>query len=54
VREIRSDLPVTELSAKTGQGMGPWLAWLQSMVAERQAKYRRHAQRYSYAPQRQY
>jgi hydrogenase nickel incorporation protein HypB len=35
VRNIRSDLPVTELSAKTGQGMGPWLDWLQAMVADR-------------------
>ena len=52
VRNIRSDLPVTELSAKTGQGMGPWLDWLQAMVAAREAKFRRHAPGYSYAPHR--
>lgn len=40
VREIRSDLPVTELSARTGQGLVPWLDWLTRMVADKKAQAR--------------
>ena len=35
VNAIRSDLPVTEVSAKTGKGLGNWIDWLREAVAER-------------------
>jgi len=40
VREIRSDLPLTELSAKTGLGLEPWLDWLARMVADKKVQAR--------------
>lgn len=40
VREIRSDLSLTELSAKTGQGLGPWLDWLAHRAAGKKAQAR--------------
>lgn len=52
VRAIRSDLPVIELSAKTGNGIAPWLEWLTAMVAERKREFRRRPCRLSYAPRR--
>jgi hydrogenase nickel incorporation protein HypB len=52
VCEIRSDLPVTEVSAKTGQGLGPWLDWLVAMAAVKRAKIRRHAAAHPYVRQR--
>lgn len=30
VKSIRADLPILELSAKTGNGMADWMAWLNS------------------------
>ena len=35
IRVLRGDLPVVELSAKNGSGLGAWLAWLQDGVAAR-------------------
>jgi hydrogenase nickel incorporation protein HypB len=35
VRTIRSDLPITELSAKSGHGLDQWIDWLVETVAER-------------------
>jgi hydrogenase nickel incorporation protein HypB len=52
VREIRSDLLVTELSAKTGRGLAPWLDWLSAMVAARQAQARRRPAAHAYVPRR--
>jgi len=52
VHEIRSDLPVTELSAKTGRGMAPWLDWLSAMVAARRAQARHRPSAHAYVPQR--
>jgi hydrogenase nickel incorporation protein HypB len=40
-RQIRSDLPISEVSAKTGQGMRPWLDWLVATAGEQRAKVRR-------------
>jgi hydrogenase nickel incorporation protein HypB len=37
VGAIRSDLEVTELSAKSGQGLGAWIDWLREGVAERRS-----------------
>jgi hydrogenase nickel incorporation protein HypB len=37
VRAIRSDLPITELSAKSGRGLDQWIDWLVEAVAERRA-----------------
>jgi hydrogenase nickel incorporation protein HypB len=50
VRAIRSDLPVTELSAKTGHGLELWLEWLAAMVAMRRATARRRPHSHPYAP----
>jgi hydrogenase nickel incorporation protein HypB len=35
IRAIRGDLPITELSAKTGSGLADWIDWLVESVAER-------------------
>jgi hydrogenase nickel incorporation protein HypB len=35
VRAICSDLPITELSAKSGRGLDQWIDWLVESVAER-------------------
>ena len=32
IRQVHPDMPVFELSAKTGQGLDPWIDWLESMV----------------------
>lgn len=34
-RDIRGDLPIIELSAKTGDGLQQWIAWLVASVAAR-------------------
>jgi hydrogenase nickel incorporation protein HypB len=51
VRAIRSDLPVTEVSAKTGHGLEPWLEWLTAMSAMRRTMARRRPHSHTYAPQ---
>jgi hydrogenase nickel incorporation protein HypB len=33
VRNLREDVPVLELSALTGAGMGPWLSWIEAQTA---------------------
>jgi hydrogenase nickel incorporation protein HypB len=35
ITAIRGDLPIIELSAKTGKGVDAWIAWLLECVAER-------------------
>ena len=50
VRAIRSDLPVTEVSAKTGHGLEPWLEWLTAMSAMRRTMARRRPHSHTYAP----
>jgi hydrogenase nickel incorporation protein HypB len=52
VREIRADLPVTEVSAKTGHGLASWMDWLSTMAAERRTMAVRRPQALSYAPRR--
>ena len=52
VRDIRSDLPVTEVSAKTGKGLEPWLDWLAAMAAVKRAQVRRRPAAHAYVPRR--
>jgi hydrogenase nickel incorporation protein HypB len=52
VRDIRSDLPVTEVSAKTGSGLQPWLDWLAAMAATKRAELRRYPAAHPYVPRR--
>jgi hydrogenase nickel incorporation protein HypB len=47
---IRADLPIIEVSAKTGAGLDGWIRWLTEAVAERRAEHRRTAPKFSYAP----
>jgi hydrogenase nickel incorporation protein HypB len=35
IRSIKADMPVFELSAKTGEGLEPWLEWLKHKVREK-------------------
>jgi hydrogenase nickel incorporation protein HypB len=48
-KAIRADLPILELSAKTGRGIDTWIAWLTEAVSAQRAE-RRRARTYSYAP----
>jgi hydrogenase nickel incorporation protein HypB len=48
-KAIRADLPVMELSAKSGRGLEAWIAWLVEAVATQRAE-RRSARKFSYAP----
>ena len=52
VHDIRCDLQVMDLSAKTGQGMEPWLDWLLAMSASRRANTRRRHANHPYVPRR--
>jgi hydrogenase nickel incorporation protein HypB len=38
IREVHADMPVFELSARTGEGMGPWLDWLEAQVEAKKGK----------------
>lgn len=49
-KAIRSDLPVIELSSKTGRGLDAWIAWLVEAVAAQRAELRKTAAPYSYTP----
>jgi hydrogenase nickel incorporation protein HypB len=51
-KAIRADLPVMELSAKTGRGIESWISWLVESVASRRAERRHDARPYSYALRR--
>ena len=51
VKAVRADLPVLELSAKTGNGLDAWLTWLVESVVAQRAELRRRPRTYSYAPQ---
>jgi hydrogenase nickel incorporation protein HypB len=33
IRQIQPDMSIFELSAKTGEGFDPWIAWLRSQIA---------------------
>jgi hydrogenase nickel incorporation protein HypB len=35
IRSIHADMPVFELSAKTGEGLEPWIEWLKQKVREK-------------------
>jgi hydrogenase nickel incorporation protein HypB len=35
IRQVHPDMPVFELSARTGQGLEAWLAWLKARVASK-------------------
>lgn len=52
VADIRADLPVSEVSAKTGSGLEPWLDWLVEMAAGRRAQARRRPAAHAYVPQK--
>jgi hydrogenase nickel incorporation protein HypB len=47
---IRADLPIHELSAKTGAGLDAWLGWLVDSVVAHRDDCRRQEPKYSYAP----
>jgi hydrogenase nickel incorporation protein HypB len=48
VADIRADLPVTEVSAKNGQGLESWIEWLSMNVASRRARPRRYPAAHTY------
>jgi hydrogenase nickel incorporation protein HypB len=52
VADIRADLPVSEVSAKTGKGMEHWLDWLSMMVANRRTRPKRYPAAHPYVPHR--
>lgn len=52
VESIRGDLPVTELSAKTGKGLEPWLEWLTAMAVMHRTQTRYRPQSHAYVPRR--
>jgi hydrogenase nickel incorporation protein HypB len=37
IRQVHPDMPVFELSARSGQGMEPWLDWLRGLVRKKLA-----------------
>jgi len=37
IRQINSDMPIFDVSAKTGEGFDPWIAWLKDKVAAKAA-----------------
>jgi hydrogenase nickel incorporation protein HypB len=37
IRQIHPEMPVMELSAKTGEGFDPWLQWIKARVARKKA-----------------
>jgi hydrogenase nickel incorporation protein HypB len=37
IRQIHPDMAIFELSAKTGEGFDPWIAWLKDQVAAKRA-----------------
>ena len=51
VKTIRADLPVIELSAKSGDGLDAWLLWLVESVAAQRAERRCRPRKFSYTPQ---
>jgi len=52
VKAIQADLPVTEVSSKTGTGLDAWIRWLVESVAAKRAEQRSAGNKYSYAPRR--
>jgi hydrogenase nickel incorporation protein HypB len=37
IHQVHPDMPVFELSARTGEGMEPWLDWLRGLVRKKLA-----------------
>lgn len=37
IRQIKADMPIFDVSAKTGEGFDPWIAWIKKTVAAKSA-----------------
>jgi len=33
IHQVHPDMPIFEISARTGEGLGPWVDWLRARVA---------------------
>jgi hydrogenase nickel incorporation protein HypB len=38
IRQVHPGMPVFEISARTGEGLGAWVAWLAARVAEKKTR----------------
>ncbi len=38
IRTIHPEMPVFEISSKTGEGLDPWISWLKEKIAEKKEK----------------
>jgi len=36
ILDVHPDMPIFDISAKTGEGVDPWLAWLRKKVQQKQ------------------
>jgi len=43
IHQIHPDMPIIEMSAKTEEGMAPWLEWLKDKVRQKKAEGRGHS-----------